>query len=175
MNRYVSENNIPKYLAGYTIVELLVTMGIMLALFGIGTISLSNIQTKSTLSSTVNTFMSDFKDQQIRAMTGEAGSSVALAGDDYGIHFDTNSYTLFKGIYDASSSSNYVVNLPGNVEITSSFSSPEVKFQNGSGEVPGDCGNPLSCQITIKSTIDNSAKTLKVNIYGVISDVATTP
>ncbi len=143
--------------SGYTLVELLVAIGILVVMVTIGTIGLSSIQHKSYLSSAVNTFKTDFKEQQIKAMTGDtegAGSTY-----DYGIYFTANTYTLFRSSYGTS---NFVIDLPSSVNFTNAGS--QIVFTKGSGETSATI-------VTMKDIADGSQKTVTINRFGVITAV----
>lgn len=143
---------------GYSVIELILMMGIFLTILGIGTINLLNVSKKSSISATVNSFVADFKEQQIKAMSGDTEGQASIS--DQGIHFETNSYTLFKESYGTS---NFVVNLPSNMQ----FINPntQIVFKRGSGEITG------INSIVIRDTTDGTQKTITVNQYGVITGI----
>src|SRR3989344_9266975 len=76
--------------SGFTLVELMVVMGIFALMLGFTSINLIRPQTQANLDTTVTTLVSDLKEQQIRAMTGDGPS-------DYGVNFEPGRYTLFTG------------------------------------------------------------------------------
>lgn len=116
---------------GLTIVELLVVMAIAIILWGISTIVFIRPQEVVNLDATVATLTADMKAQQTKAMSGDAGS-------DYGIHLETNSYTLFVGsTYDSSDPNNFAVNVDNPIQITDvTFPGSNLIFQKGSGSSP---------------------------------------
>jgi prepilin-type N-terminal cleavage/methylation domain-containing protein len=84
---------------GFTIVELLVVMGIFAILASLSTLNLSHAQHGSYVNATVDTLVSDLKRQQHKAMIGDTeGRGTA---SNYGIHFDPSSYVLFHDIYSS--------------------------------------------------------------------------
>jgi hypothetical protein len=125
----------------------------------------------SSLATSVDTFKADFKNQQLKAMLGdtEGGS----APDNYGIHFDTNSYTLFRGPWSASDPNNFTVNLPPSIEVTTTFidefSESLINFEKGTGIVGGCCTESGST-ITLIDTTANIEKTLTIGRYGAFSE-----
>src|SRR3989344_6860187 len=142
--------------AGFTLAELAVIMGVLATLIGLGTISLSNSQQKSSISATVNVLISDMKQQQIKAMIGDTEGRAAASA--YGVHFDTDQYVLFNGTYSTSEPSNSVIALPPNLEFTTPT---EVIFS----QIDGELGSTAS--ITIKSIANNEERTIELNQYGV--------
>ena len=81
---------------GFTLIELVLVMGIFSTLIGITSLSLFNIQHATALSADVNVFIADLKQQQLKAMVGES-DGVGGSGYGYGVHFTANNYTLFRG------------------------------------------------------------------------------
>ena len=145
---------------GYSVIELIITMAIFLLMISIGTLSLLNIKHKSSLSSAVNSFSADFKEQQIKAMAGDSEGQSTIS--DQGVHFESTSYTLFRSSYILNGSGNFVVNLPDQLQFTNS--NTQVIFAKGSGDASG------VSSIVMKDT-DGSQKTITVNSYGVITGV----
>lgn len=150
-----------------TLPEITFVMGILIILMSIGIYSLARAQHSSSLATTLDTFKSDFKNQQLKAMLGD--TETGSAPDNYGIHFDTTSYTLFKGTWSASASSNFVINLPSTIQISDFFPpSHEAIFSKGKGEVSG-CDNFVGCKVTFNDVSLSIGTTIIVNQMGAIT------
>ncbi len=148
---------------GFTLVELGVVIGILATLLGIATISLSGAQQKASINTTVQTIISDMKQQQIKAMIGDTeGRSTT---DSYGIHFESNQYILFHKEYLMGDSTNFAIDLAQNFQ----FESPgtNVIFQKISGEISADSIS----SITLLDTTNGNKKTITINKYGVIMGI----
>jgi prepilin-type N-terminal cleavage/methylation domain-containing protein len=152
-----------KYNQGFTMVELLLVMGIFTVLSSIATVSLAKFERNASLSSEVNTIIPDLKEQQIKAMAGDGEGSGSI--NNYGVHITATSYTLFQGTYVAGNSSNLVVTLPANIQLSTTFPSSEILFAKGSGEVTGP--NTL----TLTDMTNSHTKTITINKYGVITSI----
>ena len=102
---------------GFTIVELLVVIGMFAILFAFSTVNLFNIQPSTSYATDESLIISDIREQAIRAMSGDSSSVASITHYDWGIYFETSRYTLFRGsIYNSSDPSNYVVNLDSGVQ-----------------------------------------------------------
>ncbi len=146
---------------GFTLIELLVVIGIFSTLIGISSISLMNAQRQSSMTAAIQVFVADLKSQQLRAMTGEEDGAGNVA--DYGVHFETTSYTQFRGSYIQGNASNFKVDLPGNTQFFPINS--DVVFAKGSGEIAGEV------IVTIRDINDGSQRALTINKLGVIESV----
>lgn len=149
---------------GFTLVEFLLVMGIFSVISGIAAVNLGNFQHKSQLGATTNSFLTDLKDQQVKAMVGDGGGTGSES--NYGVRLGTTSYTTYRGSYGTS---NFVVTMPSTVHITIASASSDLVFLKGSGEIPGYASN--SAVITLQDTVDNSQKVIRLNRYGVITSV----
>ena len=154
---------------GFTFPELIIVVGILTTLFALSVSSLSSTQQTTYLDTNVSTFISDLKQQQINAMTGNTEGTGIIT--DHGIYFGTTSYTLFQGSsYSAGSATNYVVDLESNIEFgTITFPQSQIVFNKGGGEVDGF--NPTFNTITLRNSITNEQQTIIINKYGVITNV----
>src|SRR3989344_3525318 len=96
--------------SGFTLIEVILVMGIFAILAGFTTINLLRPQQSADLNSTTTTIIADIKQQQARSILGETGGGpVAVV---HGIYFENNKYTLFKGLtYSAADPANFVVDL----------------------------------------------------------------
>lgn len=151
---------------GFTLVELLVVMGIFAILASFATINLIQPQTQATLNTTVPQITTDIKTQQIYAMSGESNglSSPQL----HGIYFGTTSYTLFAGnSYDSENPSNLEVELEQGLVIENvTFLDNQVVFRRGSGEIRNfDSANNT---FDIRNTVSNEVINFEINRYGAI-------
>src|SRR5664279_1082129 len=103
---------------GFSLAEITLSLGLFAILFTIGIFSITRSQQSSSLSTTMDTFLADFKEQQIKAMTGDTETAGGLTANNYGIHFEGSSYTLFRGSYSAGNSGNFIIHLPATVLVT---------------------------------------------------------
>jgi prepilin-type N-terminal cleavage/methylation domain-containing protein len=150
--------------SGYSLLEMLVVITVIITLLSLVTTNLFRYQHTSQLSSTVNSFLADYKEQQIKAMEGDTQASGSIS--DYGIHFETASYTLFRNAYGTA---NFSVSLPAGTQFSTTLPNAEIIFSKGSGEVSGFVDGQNT--ITLKDTGNNSQMTITFNKYGVITSV----
>ena len=151
--------------SGFTIIEIVVVLGILATLLSIGYISAVNIQRRAPLSATVSVLMGDLRGQQTKAMTGD--TQTGTTGDSYGIYFRPDAYILFKGSgYNPSDTANAVTPLPTNIIVSTAFSGSSVVFAKGSGDVAGFSQG--SSWVTLTQNLSGEHKTLTVNRYGAV-------
>lgn len=156
------------YRAGFTLVELMVTIAIFSMLVGVGAFSLIGAQHQSELASDLNTFLSDVKDQQVKAMTGDTDGE--SSSQKYGIYFSTNGYTLFTGSsYNPAATSNYVVTFPTGIELQTINLPGSTLIFNGDGTIDGYSSTQNS--VTLVNTNSSDQKTVNFNKLGVITQV----
>ena len=150
--------------------EIVLVGGIFLLLMSLGTFSLARFQSSSSLTTVVDTFIADFKNQQIKAMQGDTESGTSP--DNYGIHFDSTSYTLFKGTYLAGDPNNFKVNLPPSIQVSTQMKifgseDPQIIFIKGNAKLAGCCS--IANTITFNDNSANIRKTITVNELGAIT------
>lgn len=143
---------------GFTIIELLLVMGIFALIISFISINLIKPQVSATLNSSTNTITSDIKEQQIRAMVGD--SEASGNSQTYGVHFESDSYILFRGTYSPTETSNFTVNL--NPGLSFSATPQEIIFLKRSGET-----NPAAIILTHSQS--GEQRTLSVNKVGAIT------
>jgi prepilin-type N-terminal cleavage/methylation domain-containing protein len=151
--------------SGFTLIEVVVVMGIFVILASFATINLLRPQRSADLNSTTTSIIADIKQQQARSMLGEAsGGSSAVV---HSIYFENNRYTLFVGaIYNVADPANFVVNLSPGLTLTNTFPSSQVTFNLQSGEITGFIDGSNSVTLTATG---GQVKTLTLNKYGVVS------
>ena len=142
---------------GFTLVELLVVMGIIATLIGLSTVSLLRTQHNATVSSAVDQLVSDLRVQQTKAMTGSKDTTG-----------NSNSYTLFQGITDPGDATNFAVNLEG-ITFTTNLPSNIIVFARQSGRFSNYVSGTYT--ITVANSYGTEQKILTVNKYGVITNI----
>lgn len=156
-----------KYQNGFSLVELAVVMFIFSFLFIFITVALLNIKQRGSLTTSIDTLITDLKSQQLKAMVGDTEGRATP--DTYGIYFGANQYTLFHGAYSPSTPSNFTVSLGDNIQFGAiSFPASSVSFAQDSGEV---VGTESLNTITLENSQTNEQKTITINKYGVITAV----
>jgi len=163
-NGFVSNKilKISSYQSGYSLVEISLVLGFIVFLVGIATLNLFQYQHSSQLASTANSFIADYKEQQIKAMIGDTSGSGALS--NYGIYFGTTSYTEFQNSYGTN---NFTVNLPLGLQFSTTLPNSQIIFLKGSGMVSGYTSGKNT--ITVTDTVNGAQAILTVNQYGVIT------
>ena len=147
---------------GFTLVEVSLVAAIFFGMVGLATVNLFKFQHQANIAGTVNSFLADMKEQQIKAMAGDTDGSASVSA--YGVHFETSSYTLFRKSYGTN---NFVIALPSNITITATQSATQVVFASGSGEL----ASTTSATVTFKDSGDSSQKVVTLNRYGVVISV----
>ena len=151
---------------GFSLIELILVIGIGLTLFGFVGLNLVNGQRIASVNSSEDSLMSDTSSQQTKAMQGVGDTS----GTNYGIYFLEDRYILFKGsAYSASDPANYTVMLEtGTVFANITFPNSSIVYEGRSGEVIGFTNGSNTLQI--KDDQGSKLKTVTINRYGVVSE-----
>ena len=150
--------------SGFTLVELLVVLAIILVLFGLSTVALGQPQATTNSQDVVETLLNDLKTQQLSAMSGVIGSSTTQ--QQAGIFVQSNQYTLFTGSsYSAGNSYNYILTAPTGVTFSTTFPSTTVLFNKGDGSVNGFTAGSN----TITVTTSSGNKVITITKFGAIT------
>lgn len=155
--------------AGITLIEALLVMSIFAIIVGMASINLVGSKNSPSSWASVETFMADLKQQQLKAMVGDTQGSGDIS--DYGIHFETTTYTLFRGTYVVSNTSNFVVTLPAAIQVSTGLSGSQILFSKLTGDVSNYDPVPANNYITFTDTTINSQKKITVNKHGVINQI----
>src|SRR5579859_6014837 len=153
---------------GFTIIELMVVIGIISALFGLATINLVRTQHTASVSAALDQLISDMRVQQTRAMSGT--TDVAGNPNSYGIYFPpsaTGSYVLFRGTtYSSSDNPSNLTVSPTAIKFSTNLPSNTLLFTQRSGEFSGYVTGPYT--ITVTNAYGTESKTITVDRYGVV-------
>lgn len=96
---------------GFTLVEIIITVGIFLILTTIVVAAFRNFETKASLDGDTKAIVNVLRLAQNKSLAAEGGKN-------YGVHFDSNAYTLFSDInYSPASPNNIIYNLSAKTEI----------------------------------------------------------
>jgi Tfp pilus assembly protein FimT len=152
---------------GYTLPEILITIGIFFTLIGLVTVDLIKTQRHASISATVDSIVSDMRSQQTKAMTGTNDGTGN--GNSYGIYFQADRYILFRGTsYVANDATNFTVTIDkGSTLSTISFPSSTLVFTQQSGEISGFVSGQNT--LTVKSANGTEQKVITINRYGTVS------
>lgn len=146
-----------KFIRGFTLVELMVSMGILVLLFALSSVNVSQLPSNTLQETNLDILISDIRSQQTLSMS---------SGFSYGIHFESDGYTMFKGnTYTQGLPTNTVVPLDQGIVFTDiTFPDSTIIFSPGSGDV----SNYISGQdsFSIKSDATNKTTVVKINKYG---------
>lgn len=147
---------------GFTLIEMVITMGLLTTFLGFISLSLVSNQRRTSLSSASETVLSDFRLQQMKAMGGATDG--AATPSDYGIYFGNDSYTLFRGSsYSSSDPDNFTITLDPQFQF--SPVGRTVVFSRFTGVISGYISSQNS--ISIQDSQSGTQKTILFNQYGV--------
>jgi Tfp pilus assembly protein FimT len=147
---------------GFTVVELLVIMGIATLLFLLISMNLLDARTGTAITTTTDTLISDLKLQQTKAMLGDTeGRGIP---DAYGVYIANNKYVLFHGTtYVPSDPTNFTINAEA-VAFSTTFPNAVVVFATKSGEIINY--SSANNHITVKDANTTTQKVLQLNKLG---------
>jgi type IV fimbrial biogenesis protein FimT len=150
--------------AGFTLVEIMVTLAIIAILSALTLVNLGRPQTSASLNSTVDMLVADLSSERMLAMAGDAGN--AVAAQPHGIQVQSTAYVLFVGnTFNGADTGNFSVDAGDGVQLSTTFADGQVLFDKISGEVQNyDANNN-----TITASGGGLSRTVTVNRYGVVT------
>lgn len=152
--------------SGFTLIEIIIVISVFTILFAVSTISLTGLIPEANFVSSYQSILSDIKNQQLKAMTGDTNGSGS--GSAYGIYLEDDQYTLFKGLaYNPSSSDNVIVELPPGLNITEiTFPFASLVFLQVNGEISNY--DQLNSSFKLTNTSTSEEKIVNLNKLGVV-------
>lgn len=149
---------------GFTLIEILVVLGLVAILFGLSAINLGQPQTTASLDRTLDALLADIKGQQILAMSGDGAGTTSQ--QPHGLYIGAASFTLFAGnVYDAGDTRNFTENVASNVSLSTTLPGNALLFAKGTGEVNGfTTGNN-----TITLASGTQTRVITINRLGAIT------
>ena len=150
--------------AGFTLIEILIAIGILTVLAALTVINLGQPQVTASLQGATETLVADLKGQQLQAMAGDNNGTASQ--QMHGLVVASNHYTLFAGAsFDSGDTTNFDVTPGGAITFTSTLTDDQIQFAKGSGEVSGyDSGHNT---ITVHNGSDS--KTVTINRLGTVT------
>lgn len=153
---------------GTTLIEVLIVISIFTTLVSFTTLSLLNVRSKTSVDTSVYSFITDIKNQQIKAMVGDTeGRGVP---DMYSAYITPTDYTLFHGSnYSPVDPGNFVIKAPDGYSLSTTFPLSEIIFATGSGEITNYVNNQNS--IIFTETSSGIQKVIRMNQYGAVVSI----
>ena len=144
-------------------------IGVGLILLSFSTFNIIRARNAVSSDTTITSLMNDIKLQQLQSMSGYDLATVQT--NNYGIYFETSSYTLFHTpTYQNNASTNFVINLDnGNTFSTINLPSSQIIFASSSGMITNF--DPSKNSLIITNTNTNESKTMMFNRYGVLTSL----
>ena len=158
---------------GFTLIELVLVISLLGILLAITTVSLFRPVSKTNLKAISIDVFSLLREAQNKAINTDTSGDPQ--SNDWAVHFESSSYTLFKGTsYSATEPTNFVVNAPSNITISPSLPCPSppgdcnnIVFQRISGEVLAY--DALNNTVCITQASSNKQVLLTINFVGVVN------
>lgn len=149
---------------GFTLIELMITMGILTIILSFSMVALSNIIPKQADDTTLKILISDLATQQHKATSGLQESP----DGHYGVRFEPTRYILFaNATYNSNDSGNVPIDLPPAQQFSSiDLPDQSIVFAPVSGEVVAWDTNASSAALL--STATNHSTPFSINRYGVV-------
>ncbi len=143
---------------GFTIIELLIVIGIIIIAAAAALPIYSNLQVSSQLNETNAQIAQTIKNAREKSVAG-------LNNSRHGVKFNPSSYTLFQGDSYATRESLYdrTIDLDDVLTITTNLTNDEIVFARGSG-IPNNTGI-----ITLNHDVQGS-RTVTINEFGLVDE-----
>lgn len=145
---------------GFTMIELILSLTLISIIFGFTMLYYRNSQIRADINSQAQNIAHHLRLAQSSASSG-------LQNTNHGVHFETSSYTIFKGpSFNLSDSSNFTINLPETITINN------INLNGGENDIifskiNGETENYGT--ISINSTQINKTVTITVTSVGSIN------
>jgi Tfp pilus assembly major pilin PilA len=147
---------------GFTFIELLVIIGITVAMASISIPMFNTLQMSSQLNESVSLIMQEVRLARDYSMSGLNNSSFGVffelnqpSSNDRIIFYQGDSYSLRNADYDRQ----YIMN--SNISLITELSDNEIHFSRGLAE-PSSVGN-----IVVSHGLTNETRTIKINLWGI--------
>ena len=152
---------------GFTVVELVAVMGIVAIIFSISLIGVSVFNPKDDLDGFYEIFLTNLKQQQIYALTGQ--TSGQIDNGNYGVYIDGDGYVLFRGTnYNEEDVDNFEVRLDDLV-LSTTFPQSTIVFEKDGGAI--DNYSDGSNTVSLEHLHDNKSIVVSLGKYGTIEQV----
>ena len=146
---------------GFTLVELLLVIGLFTILTSFVLINSLRPQVSSSVISNVSKVTADIKHQQLKAMIGKLDNG---SSSYKGVYFDSDKYILFTGnTYNSSDPNNFEIDIEGVTFSSINLPSSQIIFEPSSGEVSNYSSSNNSFVIEHSSGF---SQTVSINEYG---------
>lgn len=153
--------------SGFTLVELVIVMGILAIMFAIASMNLTNAVPQASVDSAATVLISDLKRQQLHALSGYTNDGADST--DFGILISPDRYTLFRGSsYVSTDPANYEVVLD-RISLSSAFPGGLIIFKAKSGDISAFLAGQDS--ITLTQIDTNDSQVITLGKYGTIESV----
>lgn len=154
----------PKRL-GFTLVEVVIVMGIMSVMYMLSTQSLFRGIRSATLNEITNQLDRDLRELQIRAMQGQTAQGAIV---DYSIRFESDRYILYPGsVYVDGNAQNQIIMLDPSMQFTSiGVPNQTITFGRGSGDIRNFVSGSDFVLLTDTSIQESSR--VRLNEHGVV-------
>ena len=146
---------------GFTLIEALVVITIIVILFAMSAVNLSRPQETANITTTLDTVLADIKNQQILAMSGDEGGTTSA--QPQGLLFQSNNFILFAGSsFVPADPNNFTESLGTGITLSTTLPVNTLIFVKGTGEVQGFTSG--SNTITLAGA--HSSHTITVSRFG---------
>lgn len=154
---------------GFTLIELIIIMGVVAILMMIVLPNMGAPIRKSAFSETLSLLVSDTKAQQQKAMLGDA--KLVTGPKAYGINFTSTDYTLFQGpSFLPGDANNFTVELDPNLNFSFiNLPQTQIIFAPGSGDATNFINN--SYTLTLIDLETGRSSIITFNRHGIIEQV----
>ncbi len=155
--------------SGFTLIEILLVGSLTLIIITLGGVNLIRPQRKTIETSVIDNIVSDLNAQQTKSMVGDI--STGGAPTKYGIYFESDKYTLFKGdTYSSLNATNLVIVLPSSQTFSViNVPSGQILFSKRSGDFDNYSAGQNTLTVTNQDSGDQ--KLVQINRYGIVTAV----
>ncbi|OGY22661.1 MAG: hypothetical protein A2126_01585 [Candidatus Woykebacteria bacterium GWB1_45_5] len=150
---------------GFTLIELILVLALLTTVLAVATVNLFKPASQAKIDTVATDVTSILREAQNKAINTDTGGGATSS--EYGVHFEADKYTLFKGsVFNPNDPTNFVVDTPQAITIAPNLTSNNVIFQRISGEVLGfDDSRNTVC---VRESALNKTVLIRMSFVGVI-------